>query len=54
MIVLSMWNIVIVGEAALGCWCPSYYVEWCGVVWLMADVRAFTAAVGKVQVVVKG
>jgi hypothetical protein len=26
MIVLSMWNIIIVGEGALGCWCPSSYV----------------------------
>jgi hypothetical protein len=31
LIVLSMWSIIVVEESALGCWCPSFYVEWCGV-----------------------
>jgi hypothetical protein len=31
MIILLIWSIIIVEEVALGCWCPSSYVEWCGV-----------------------
>jgi hypothetical protein len=30
LIVLSMWNVIIVGEGALGCWRASSYVECCG------------------------